>query len=260
MSEKKSSRVFRAVKWAVRLVYPKTEVCGCENLPQEPAVYVGNHAQMNGPIVCELYFPVDRYTWCAGEMMDRKEVPAYAYQDFWSRKPGYIRWFYKLLSHLIAPLAECIFTNAQTIGVYRDARILSTFKKTVAKLQEGSSIVIFPEHDAPHNHIICDFQDKFIDVAKLYFKRTGKELQFVPMYLAPALRKLYIGTPIRFDSRNDMDSERKRICQHLMAEITQTACGLPEHTVVPYHNVPKKEYPSNIPKEEMPYAVPGSRL
>jgi len=35
-----------------------------------------------------------------------------------------------------------------------------------------------------------------------------------------------------------------------MREITEIAVSLPEHTVVPYRNIPKKLYPSNIPKEE----------
>ena len=40
-----------------------------------------------------------------------------------------------------------------------------------------------------------------------------------------------------------------RICRELMDAITQRACSLPEHRVVPYPNVPKKDYPSNIPQE-----------
>ena len=35
-----------------------------------------------------------------------------------------------------------------------------------------------------------------------------------------------------------------------MAEgITRLACSLPEHTVVPYRNIPKRLYPKNIPYE-----------
>ena len=185
MKEKKISPLFRIIKWLVKVFYPKIEVIGVENLPAEPAIIVGNHTQMNGPIACELYFPGNRYTWCAGQMMHLKEVPAYAYEDFWSRKPKYSRPFYKLLSYIIAPLSVCVFNNADTIGVYHDARIISTFKNTVSRLQEGASVVIFPEHGVPHNHIVCQFQDKFIDIAKLYFKRTGKELVFVPLYIAP---------------------------------------------------------------------------
>lgn len=246
---KVSYQLYRAIKAVVRLCYPKIEVVGVENLPDEPAIIVGNHTQMNGPIACELYFPGQRHIWCAGQMMHLKEVPGYAYRDFWSNKPKYSRWFYKLLSYLIAPLSVCVFTNANTIGVYRDGRIISTFKDTVAKLQEGSSVVIFPEHDEDYNHILCNFQEKFVDTAKIYHRKTGRVLSFVPLYIAPYLKKMYIGEPIRFCPDAPIKEERQRICDYLMKEITKIACGLPEHTVVPYRNIPKKLYPSNIPRE-----------
>lgn len=250
MDEKKISPIYKVIKWLVWLFYPRIEVVGRENLPQDAAVIVGNHTQMNGPIACELYFPGTHYTWCAGQMMQLTEVPSYAYQDFWSRKPRYIRWFYRILSYIIAPLSVCVFNNAQTIGVYHDARILSTFKTTISRLQAGASVIIFPEHDMPHNHIICQFQDKFIDIAKLYYKRTKQELAFVPMYVAPALKKLYLGKPVRFCASNPIEDERRRICEYLMQQITEIACSLPEHTVIPYNNIPKREYPSNILKEK----------
>ena len=70
------------------------------------------------------------------------------------------------------------------------------------------------------------------------------------MYIAPKLKKMYLGKPIRFRADEPIGEERKRICAYLMKEITEIACALPEHKVVPYRNIPKKEYPSNIPKEE----------
>lgn len=249
MDNKKPSLLYRLIRGSVKLFYPKMEVVGAENLPQGEAIIVGNHTQMNGPIASELYMPGKHYIWCAGQMMHLKEVPAYAYQDFWSGKPKYSRWFYKLLSYIIAPFSVCIFNNAHTIGVYHDARILSTFKSTVAKLQEEARVVIFPEKDEDYNHILCRFQDKFVDVAKLYYKRTGKEIAFVPLYIAPALHKMYLGKPIFFCADNPMEEERSRICRCLMEEITRMAVSLPEHTVVPYRNIPRKKYGSNIPKE-----------
>ena len=245
MEQKKTSVMFRFIKWCVRVAYPKIQAEGGENLPDEPVIIVGNHCQMNGPIVGELYVPGEPYIWCAGEMMHMADVPAYAFRDFWSRKPKWQQPFYKLLSYLIAPLSVCVFNNARTIGVYHDTRILSTFKNTVKMLQEGRSVVIFPEHDRPHNHIICEFRDKFVDIAKLYYKKTGKELAFVPMYIAPKLRKLYLGEPIRFRAQEPMDEERSRICGALMDAVSGMAQSLPEHTVIPYLNIPKKDYPSN---------------
>ena len=105
------SPLYPPIKFLVRLFSPKLEIVGAENLPAEPAIIVGNHAQMYGPIASELYLPGVHDTWCAGAMMHLKEVPAYAYQDFWSYKPRYIRWFYRLLSYLIAPLSVCVFNS-----------------------------------------------------------------------------------------------------------------------------------------------------
>lgn len=218
-----------------------------ENLPDEPAVIVGNHCQLHGPIACELYFPGQHDIWTAGQMMKLKEVPAYAFQDFWSQKPKYTHWFYKLAAYAIAPLSVCIFNSAGTIGVYHDFRIISTFKQTVSKLQEGGNVIIFPEFDEKYNNILYNFHDKFIDVARFYYKKTGKELSFVPMYIAPRLKKLYLGVPIQFSAVAPMEQERQRIRTHLMDEITKIACELPKHTVVPYRNIPKKEYPANVP-------------
>ena len=246
MEKRKDRWLYLAVKWCVKTLYPRIRVEGLENLPTEGAIIVGNHCKMNGPIASELYAPGKHYTWCAGEMMQLREVPKYAYEDFWSEKPRWCRPFYKLLSYIIAPLSVCVFNNAETIGVYHDTRIISTFRQTVKALQEGANVVIFPEHDEPYDHIICRFQDRFIDVAKLYYKRTGKAVSFVPMYLAPALKTMYLGKPVAFHPEAPMEEERTRIAGELMAAVSSIAQSLPEHTVIPYKNIPKKKYPSNI--------------
>ncbi len=245
MSIKNCPGFFRGFKRVVALVYGKRETLGLENLPEEPCVIVGNHAQLHAPLACELFFPGKRKIWCAGEMMDWKEVPDYSFQDFWGRKPKYIRWLFRIASYVITPLAVFLFNNAGTIGVYHDQRILGTFRQTVQALQEGENVIIFPEHDAPHDHIVYEFQEHFIDVARLYRKKTGKDLAFVPMYSAPALKQMVLGAPTYFDSDAPREEERRRICDYLMGAITDMACAMPEHTVVPYRNVPKKERPSN---------------
>lgn len=250
MKKKKTSRLFRIIKFCLRLFYPKMKIIGSENIPDEPCIIVGNHTQMNGPIISELQFSDTCDIWCAGEMMHLKEVPSYAFKDFWSQKPKYTHPFYKALSYMIAPLATVIFNNASTIAVYRDIRISSTFKKTVQRLNEGRNIIIFPEHDVKYNNIIYEFQDKFIHVAKMYYKKTGKELSFVPMYMAPKLKKVYIGEPIRYCGENNAVEERKRICDYLMDAITNTARALPRHIVIPYRNIPKKDYPYNTEEEK----------
>ena len=183
--------------------------------------------------------------------MQLKEVPDYAFQDFWSRKPRYSRWFFRLLSYIIAPLSVVVFNNANTIGVYHDSRILSTFRQTVQQLQQGYSIVIFPEYNTRNNAIVNAFQDRFVDVAKLYYKRTGREVLFVPLYIAPKLGTMYVGEGVRFDAAKPLEQQRRCIAQTMSQRITTIARDLPAHRVVPYSNIPKRKYPTNLDKEHV---------
>lgn len=226
----------------IRIFYRKRNFVGMENMPSEAAMYIGNHAQIHGPLTSQIFFPGYKYIWCIGQMMRMKKVPAYAYQDFWSKKPKSVRWFYKICSYLMAPICAYVFKNADTIGVYKDSRLMGTFRKTVRALENGANIIIFPEYEQEYNDIVCEFQDKFIDVARLYYKKTGKALSFVPMYNAAKLKTVALGTPIVFNPEADIEEERARICTYLKEEITRLAKELPAHKVVPYLNVGAKNY------------------
>ena len=54
-----------------------------------------------------------------------------------------------------------------------------------------------------------------------------------------------LGQPITFDPTAKIDAERERIAKYLKEEITRIARELPEHTVVPYRNIPKRLWPKN---------------
>ena len=121
-------------------------------------------------------------------------------------------------------------------------------------MEEGANIVIFPEHDEPYNHILQGFQEGFVDVARLYCRRSGKGVCFVPMYVCPTLRKLYILKPIAFDPTAPIQEERKRICAYLMEAITEKADSLPLHATFGYR---KSLNTYNRPLEEKPNEEAG---
>ena len=250
MQDKKTNFLYKIIKWLVWLFYPKVKLSGEENVPAEPSIIVGNHSRAHGPIAGELYTPGPHYIWTIGQMMNMKEVPAYSFQDFWSGKPKWTHWFFKIISYIIAPLAWFIFKNAHCIPVYRDSRVMTTFRETIHKMKEGNHIVIFPESYVPHNNIVYEFQNGFVDAARLYYRRTGNKIKFVPMYLAPELKTIYYGVPTEFNPDVPLEEERVRVCNYLMDSITEIAASLPEHSVVPYPNdIPKRMFKKNIPIE-----------
>ena len=249
MEDKKTPWLYKVIYFLVKLFSPKYKLVGTEKLPKDPCVIVGNHSQMYGPIAGEMYIPGRHYVWCIGQLMHREEVADYAFQDFWSGKPKSVRWFFKLISRLIPQLSVLIFNSAHTVPVYHDTRLITTYRESIELMKQGNSMVIFPEHHDEHNNIVHDFQDKFIDLARFYYKKTGVELSFVPMYLAPRLKTMFFGDPVRFHHDAPIADERRRICNALMDAITDIAVAQPEHTVIPYPNIPKRLYPKNIPLE-----------
>ena len=249
MFKKLSYGVYRAVVFIARRLFPSPTLEGVENLPEGPCVIVGNHAQMYGPIAARLYVPGDPLIWCTAEMMHLEEVPDYAYRDFWSMKPKTVRWFYRLLSYVIAPISVCVFTNARCIGVYRDMRLTNTLRETLRGLQAGASVVIFPEHGVAHNRVVCDFQEGFVNLGQLFARRTGEALSFVPMYVAPRLRKVVFGAPVRYQTGANPEAERRRVCDALMDAVTALAVAQPRHRMVPYLNLPRRQHPYNTPDE-----------
>lgn len=236
---------YKIVKKIVKIMSPKYELIGTDNIPEEPCVVVSNHCQVYGPVAVQFYIPRPTSTWCTYEMTELKEVPAYAYADFWSFKPKWTKWFFKILSYIIAPLAVYVFRYADIVPVYKDIRLLSTFKASIEKLNSGENVQIFPECYDEYSHIVNSFQDRFVDLAKLYYVKTNKKLSFVPMYLSPKLKKIVYGKPIEYNPDNKVEEERSRICKYLMDEITKTATEMPLHRVVPYANMKKKDYPVN---------------
>lgn len=244
VDSKKKPLFYRFIRSCIRVFIRKREFIGTEHIGED-CVVIGNHAQLYSPFICESYFPKKKYIWCIGQMMKFKEVPKYAFEDFWSHKPRWNRWFFKIVSYLIAPFSVYVFNRADAIGVYHDARVISTFKESVKRLEEGACIIIFPEKREEFNNIVNDFQDKFVDLARLYYKKTGRCLKFVPMYNAVKLKKVIFGEAISFDPNMNIDDQRKLICDYLKREITNLAISLPKHKVIPYLNVKKKYYKYN---------------
>ncbi|MBE5737880.1 MAG: hypothetical protein E7348_05710 [Clostridiales bacterium] len=236
---KKKTLTYKFIANCSKVYYKKNEYIGLENLPDEPCIITGNHSKLHGPINAELYFPTKKLIWCDEPMMNKKEFIGYAYKTFFNGKPNF---FHKIGMHILAPIVANVMSSADSLPVYRDMRIMKTYKATTEAINNGLNVVILPECTEEYNEITNCFNEYFVDAARFYYKHYQKELLFVPMYYSVRLKKMVFGKPIRFDSKNSIDEERKRICAYLMDEITKIAKTLPRHVVVPFNNVDKSQY------------------
>ena len=244
--------VFKLLRFFAGVFYKKIEIVGIEDIPTDNTVIVANHCQLNGPIIAELFMPDNCYIWANGQMVRCREVPGYAMEDFFPYKSRCLRPVYKLASYALSVLLPCVINNARTIPVYRDARIVTTLRTSVRMLEGGRNILIFPECHNKNNNIVNEFQENFVDLARFYYKKTGKELTFLPMYIAPDLGKAVFGQGTRFDSTKDIAEERTRIASFLEKRITELGRALPHHTVIPFDNIPRRSYISNKDIDAIP--------
>ena len=242
---KKKSLLFRLIWNTGKACMKGYTVLGSENVPDVPSVVVSNHCQLYGPLVIQYYTERPTTAWCTHQVTELKEVPKYAYTDFWAHKPKCIRWFFRIMSYVVAPVAVFVFKYADIIPVYKDIRILKTFKQSISKLEEGQNLHVFPECSNPGNNIVNEFQERFIDLAKFYYSRTKIKLSFVPMYVAPKIKTIIYGKPIEYNPDSNPGEERTQICRYLFDQITEVAKSLPKHKVVPYLNIKKKDYPDS---------------
>ena len=168
-------------------------------------------------------------------------------EDFWRNKSKLTKWFYYILAHTIFKwLAPFLFNNVNTIPVYKDIRLRKTFQMTMEKMNNKEDIIIFPEYRQAKNNIVNYFQEHFIDVARMYYKKYQQPVLFYPMYVCPKFKKLYIGKPYVYQGDDsNWDETRKEICAYLEDGITKIGRSLPEHKVVPYYNISKKNWLSN---------------
>ncbi len=120
-----------------------------ETDPDNPLVFLGNHAEIYGPIASALCFPVPVRFWVISKMMFRKQdVRAYLYENTFSKKtflPVFVR---KLLARILGWLSVNVMSSLRAIAVFRDSpmKLRQTIRESVSALENGENLMIFPEH------------------------------------------------------------------------------------------------------------------
>ena len=112
------------------------------------------------------------------------------------------------------------------IPVHRGtARIGTTFKESVAALQAGDSILIFPDVDyTDGSEGIGEIYDGFLLLERFWRKASARPLRFVPLRLDADARRIVEGAAVSFDRTAPWKSEMVRVREALRREINgQTA-------------------------------------
>jgi hypothetical protein len=200
--------------------------------PENPIVFLGNHAEIYGPIASALCFPVDVRFWVISMMMfDSKKVRAYMYENTFSKKtflPVFVR---KFLAWFLGWMSVNVMNALRAIAVYKDSpmKLRQTLRESVDALEHGENLMIFPEH--PENKYekggVSEFSPGFLMLAEAWWKKSGKKLRILPVFANREERTFTFGDEIQYEPERGFAAEQERILTEARDQMLRMA-GLTE--------------------------------
>ena len=200
--------------------------------PENPIVFLGNPAEIYGPIASALCFPVDVRFWVISMMMfDSKKVRVYMYENTFSKKtflPVFVR---KFLAWFLGWMSVNVMNALRAIAVYKDSpmKLRQTLRESVDALEHGENLMIFPEH--PENKYekggVSEFSPGFLMLAEAWWKKSGKNLRILPVFANREERTFTFGDEILYEPERGFAAEQERILTEARDQMLRMA-GLTE--------------------------------
>jgi 1-acyl-sn-glycerol-3-phosphate acyltransferase len=200
------------------------ELLDKENIPERgPAVFVSNHLGSYAPIVTLATFPMRLYPWVEHQTTDWKLCPDYLRKDFVEKELHLKPPLSTLVAWLISKACVILMKVIQAIPVYdKSMKLAATWKCSMKHLKREESLIIFPENDAvPLNDVINKFDQGFVGLASVYYEKTGRMLDFVPVAVQKTEKVIKIGQPVSFNPKENFSTEQNRIATALQNRITE---------------------------------------
>ena len=198
----------------VRLLLFNSRLRGTRKLlNKDPVIMVANHVGSFGPVSVIASLPIRMYPWVAHEVTDRKTAAPRIQAEFLEQELHLRPPFSTFLARVVGRICAALMRDIGAIPVYAKSRkIRSTMRCSLGLLEEGKNIIVFAEDPSKRlNDALCELRTGFIHVARLYYEKTRKAIQFLPIAVNRKVRGIRIGSPIRFDPSLPFPRERQRL-------------------------------------------------
>ncbi len=221
------------------------KLIGKENVATSkfPSIFVCNHSQIYGPIAAVLNLPFYVKPWINNKMLDTDKISAHIQQGTFDRQ----KWLPKRLREkggkIFGPVIAWAMKSTEPIPVYfnNSRDMLDMISKSVEALEADDNILIFPENplatDGYVTEGVGEFFSGFVNIARDYYKKTGKSVTFYSIYVNKHKRTLSFSEGRTFDSAAPFKKEKEDITNELHEKMrmmgavnTQTSTVLKEYT------------------------------
>lgn len=199
--------MYKFVAWFLRVVTHHVKVPSQEQFTS-PAVYVCHHQNMKGPLLTMMWLPIPLHTWVLATFLEPKLIKEHYANYTFSKRFGWPMPLARLVAWLVSVPLAALMRSMGAISVHRGenaAKALQTLRDTVAALERGESVIIYPDiqYDDERDSI-GDMYKGFLLVERMYYGRTKRHIPFVPLRYRADKHEILMAEPIYFpDGRFD---------------------------------------------------------
>jgi len=220
------------MRWVYRILYPffhcRVRISKEMREREETVVFIANHYNVFGPASFVMSMKARFRAWINEELVSAETAET-------NLQPGLKQMFPFLgdrmvawLSKNLAKLAATVLTRFGVIPVDRNqpSKLITTMRQSVKALEEGENLVIFPEVGLPEYSLtsVTPFFAGFATLGRLYWRKTGKALQFCPCYIDEQHHLIRLGELVTYNPEAaDITEETNRVSDELNAKIREMA-------------------------------------
>lgn len=192
-----------------------------------PTVFVSHHQNMYGPVavLASLSPQIDFRTWVFDVFFDQEACYNH-YVDFtFTERFGWPKSLSKLAAWPLSYFVSSLIRSAKAIPVYRESRkIITTMKESVAILNQGSHLLIFPDMDySSDTDKTGEIYEGFLHLDKYFSREFNSHLQFVPILADKEVKRLEFGQAIEFPGESSFIEERPKVAEAIRQQLNELA-------------------------------------
>lgn len=191
---------FRFIKWIMRVRYKRVKFINLGEELKGGSIILSNHEGTDAPLSLELYSQIPVRFWGAYEMNSRL-IDLYRYQTkiYYHQKKHWPLFIARVFCLLASPLTYIFYKGLNLISTYPDARFAVTIKQSIKAIENGESIVIFPEDSSEgYQKELKGFFPGFAKLADVLYTKRGIDVPIYVTYLKKSEHKYMIDAPIYY--------------------------------------------------------------
>lgn len=200
------------------------KVFGKENVNKDkfPSIFICNHYEFFGPAASVIFLPFYFRPWVNQELVNKELSFEHIYVNSFKDKkmPNFLK---VMIAKIEAKAGNWVFSSFDPIPVYKNSvkDVIKTIALSIDALKCGDNLLIFPENPAKSENgkyetdDVGQFYTGFAHLGRAFFKSTGENVTFYPVFVDKNDKSLSIGKGIEFDNANNPNDEKLKIAKFL---------------------------------------------